>query len=77
MQSHETGQVASLAHLLVNGIGHFLGLVPFGDIWLDFGVDPCADFGSQGFMCLIVVGRVILSWLSAGARVNSSGRRTP
>jgi hypothetical protein len=62
VQSHQTCQVSALAHLLVDGIRHFLGFVPLGDVRFDLSVDPCADFGSQGFMGLVVVGRVILSW---------------
>ena len=68
MQSHETGQVPVLSHLLVNGIGYFLGFIPFGNVGLNFGVDPCPDFGSQGLVSFIVVGGMILPRLSAGVK---------
>lgn len=68
MQSHKTCQVSALAHLLVDTIRHFLGLVPLGNIRFDLSVDPGADFSPQGFVGFIVVGRVILLWSAEAKR---------
>jgi hypothetical protein len=34
--------------LFVDAVGNFAGLVPFADIGLDLGFDPCADFVAKG-----------------------------
>lgn len=60
--AEETGEVAALAHLLVDVGGDLLLLVPFGDVGLDFGLYPLADFGAEGGVGLVEVGGVVLGY---------------
>lgn len=58
--AEEAGEPALLAHLLVDLGGDCLLLVPLGDVGLDVGLDPLADFGAERGMGLVEVGRVLL-----------------
>lgn len=48
MQAHKTGQIAALAHLLVDIAGNNLRFVPFRDIRLDLFLYPFTDFLTEG-----------------------------
>lgn len=65
LDTKQASQVAAFTHLLVDLVGHFLVLVPFGDIGFDFGLDPFADFSAEGFVGLVEVGRVVLQHISS------------
>lgn len=61
LDTQKSTQVASATHLLVDFLGHALGLVPFGDIRLNVLLDPLANLGSQGGVRLIEVRGGVLS----------------
>ena len=60
VDAQEAGEVAAAAHLLVDGGGHLLLLVPLGHVGLDLIVDPLAHLGAEGGVGLVVVGGVVL-----------------
>ena len=45
VQSHQTGEVAALAHLFVYLVRHLFGFVPLSHVGLDLSIYPGADFG--------------------------------
>ena len=56
----QAAQVASLTHLLVNAVWNLLGLIPFGNIWFDLGLNPFSDFGTESCVRFVVVRRMVL-----------------
>ena len=58
--AEQAGQVAALAHLLVDLGGNLLLLVPLGHVGVDGGLDPLADLGTEGGVSLVVVRGVVL-----------------
>jgi hypothetical protein len=62
--------------LLVNAVGHLLGLIPFGNVGLNLGLHPLSDFCAQGCVSLVKVGRVVLqSFRRSAGRSKSAVRR--
>lgn len=60
MHSHQSSQVSTSTHLLVNLIWNLARLVPFSHIGLNLGADPLANFLAEGGMGFVVVWRVVL-----------------
>lgn len=60
VDTEQTSEVAATTHLLVDLLGHTLGLVPLGDIGLDLGLYPLTNLGAKGSMSLVEVGGVVL-----------------
>lgn len=61
LDTQQTGQVAALTHLLVDLVGDILGLIPLGDVGLDLGVDPFADFLTESGVRVVEVRGGVLS----------------
>jgi hypothetical protein len=61
LDTQQTGQVAALTHLLVDGVRNLLALIPLGNVWLDLGVDPFADFLAKSGVRIVEVRGGILS----------------
>ena len=60
VHTEQARKVATLAHLPVYLIRHFLGLLPLGHVGLDLLVDPLSDFVTERRVGLVEVGRVVL-----------------
>jgi hypothetical protein len=61
LDTQQTGQVAALTHLLIDLVGDILGLIPLGDVGLDLGVDPFADFLAECGVRVVEVRGGVLS----------------
>jgi hypothetical protein len=55
LDTQQTGQVATLTHLLVDALWNLLALIPLGDIGLDLGIDPFADFLAESGVRVVEV----------------------
>jgi hypothetical protein len=68
LDTQQTGQVAALTHLLIYLVGDILGLIPLGDIGLDLGIDPFADFLTESGVRVVEVRRGVLSKTNEATR---------
>lgn len=59
MDAQETGKISTTTHLLVDFLGHALGLVPLSNIGLNFILHPLTNLGTESSVRLIKVGRVV------------------
>lgn len=48
MYAEKACEIATTTGLEENLLGDLLLLIPFCNIWLDCGLDPFADFGTEG-----------------------------
>ena len=48
VQAHQTGQVATFTHLLVDGVWYLFGFFPFAHVRFDLGIYPFPDFYPEG-----------------------------
>jgi len=60
MHAHQPGEVAACSHRSVDFSWDGTGFVPVADKGLDFVGYPFADFGAEGGVRFVEVGRVVL-----------------
>ena len=65
MHAEHTSEVSALAHILEDLVGHLLRFVPFGYVGHEFLLDPLADLIAEGYVGIVVVGRVVLDLVLA------------